>query len=161
MNKSAIALLLFWSSCYNPSDPGPLLNDSYVDTMAVLNMPDTLNMFVYQSITLLDKRLNVTYHHDSLLGDTIKFKFILSGNTRDLAQAPEKNFEWQNDTLRIWFDYPNYNGPKTDSIGQDRRVLYKSQYSPIPENVDIDSMIIWLSNRKEVCWTQDTSEFRP
>jgi hypothetical protein len=153
---------LFGLSCfYNASDPGPLISDSYVDTMAVLIKPDTLNLFVYQSITLLDERLTVTYQRDSLLGDTIKFRFILSGETRDTSEKPEKYFEWRNDTLHIWFDYPHWNGPKTDSISHDRKVLYKSLYTPVPANVDIDTIKINLSNAKIVNWSQDTSEFRP
>jgi hypothetical protein len=135
---------------------GKVYGTSANDSISVYVNTDTLRLFLIGSTEYFDMLIKYEIENDDLLGDTIKAYFFMTGEHRQPGTQPTKNYEWNTDTLKVWFTFYDDSTQNGDcNAGQ---VLAKTNCSPIPNNIDIDSVYILKSNLKEIDLIQDWNE---
>ena len=135
---------------------GKVYGTSANDSISVYVNADTLRLFLIGSTEYFDKMIKYEIENNDFLGDTIKASFFMTGEHRQPGTKPTKNYEWNADTLKVWFTF--YDDSIQDGDCNSGQVLAKTNCSPIPNNIDIDSVYILKSNLKEIDLIQDWDE---
>ncbi|NLD26222.1 MAG: hypothetical protein GX661_02555 [Acholeplasmataceae bacterium] len=137
---------------------GKMYDTSANDSLSILVNTDTLRLFLIGSTEYFDKLIKYEIENDDLLGDTIKANFFMTGEHRQPGTHPTKNYEWNTDTLKVWFTF--YDDSTQNGDCNSGQVLAKTNCSPIPNNIDIDSVYLLKSNLKEIEIIQDWNEVK-
>jgi hypothetical protein len=116
------------------------------DSLFILAQKDTMNLYIDRFYNGRDS-IFITKDTNSLLGDTIKLFFHVSGETWGNADTIFTNFYFQNDTFHI---YIAYEVRTQDSLSKSFQVLRKTETSFAPSYANIDSLFIFSSSLKHV-----------
>jgi hypothetical protein len=121
------------------------------DSLSILAQKDTMNLHIYRRFHGLDS-IFIRKDTNSLLGDTIRLFYHISGETVVNTDTIVTNFYFQNDTFHI---YTGYEIEIRDSLSKNFQVLRKSENTPAPSYANIDSLFIFYSANKYVNTTYD------
>jgi hypothetical protein len=135
---------------------GKVHDTSANGSLSVFVHADTLRLLLIGNTEYYDKLIKRDIKNDDLLGDTVKAYFFMTGEHRNPGTQPTKNYEWNTDTLKVWFTFDGDSIQNGDCFTGD--VLAKANCSPVPNNIDIDSIYIVKSNLKKIEIIQDWNE---
>jgi hypothetical protein len=144
-----LALLILYVNCIQENcGTGKMYHTSANDSLSIQLNIDTLKLLIKGNTLFYDMRLKYRVMGENSLDDTMKVYFCMSGEHRKPGTQPVKNYEWLNDTLMVWFTFDDDSLRNGDcSNGQ---VLAKTNCSPVPNYIDVDSFFVKKSDSKAI-----------
>jgi len=134
------------STCCLNSNSGSYVTKAGYDSLNVLAKKDTMNLYINRFYNGHDS-IVIKKDTNSLLGDTIKLRYHISGETWQNADTLFTNFYFQNDTFHI---YAAYEIRTRDSLSINFQVLNKTEETPVSSYANIDSLFMRFSANKYI-----------
>lgn len=152
-----LVIVFFFFNCIQENcGTGKMYPTTANDSMSIQLNVDTMKLFITGNTSYYDKLIKSEIRNENSLADTIKIYFFMSGEHRMPGTQPKRNYEWLKDSLQVWFTF------REDSLQNgdcpNGQVLAKTNCSPVPNNIDVDSILILKSQSKEIEIIEDWDE---